>query len=225
MDTQDIYTRCMDRMLSLAEGLSAEQLATPVPALPEWNVRQTYAHLAGICADVATERLTPPADDAATARQVAERAHMDITRICADWRKDLPALLRVLSTRTQARYFLPTLDLWHHENDVRGALGMEAQTEDSDRLAAFTVGGLARFWSPELPGVRVTATDTGQEWTLGDGTGPKALEWSATAFELARAATGRRSLEQMRAMRWSGDPSAVVEHLATLPIPQVDLRI
>lgn len=209
-------------MLGLADELTVEQLATPVPALPAWTVQQTYAHLAGICADVAAERITPPADDAVTARQVAERAHLGITAICAAWREDTPALLEIFTTRTRARYFLPALDLWHHENDVRGALGLEAQTQDADALASFVLGGTSRAWPPELTGVRVVATDTGQEWTLGD---KASLEWRATAFELARAVTGRRSTDQLRAMEWSGDPSAVVGHLSQLPVPAADLLV
>lgn len=222
MNTAKIYTSCQERMLSLAEGLSAEQLATPVPALPAWTVRQTYAHLAGLCADVPAERVTPPADDAVTARQVAEREHLGIAELCAAWREDTPALLEVFATRTRARYSLPAVDVWHHENDVRGALGMEAQPEHADELAAFILGGMARAWSPELPAVRAVATDTGQEWNFGE---RAVLEWSATAFELLRAATGRRSIAQMRAMGWSGDPEAVLGHLSRFPTPETDLRI
>ncbi|WP_159943410.1 DinB family protein [Nocardiopsis sp. FR6] len=225
MDTADVYIRCQDRMLSLAEDLTPEQRTTPVPALPAWNVQQTYAHLAGICADVAADRVSPPADDETTARQVVERAHLDLAQICAAWREDTPALLRVFATRKRARYSLPALDLWHHENDVRGALGMDAQTLDADQLAHFTVGGLARTWSPELPGARVAATDTGQEWILGRGEDRDALRWSATAFELARASTGRRTPDQVRAMDWSGDPAPVLEYLSTLPVPEVELRV
>jgi uncharacterized protein (TIGR03083 family) len=222
MNTAKIYTSCQERMLALADGLSAEQLATPVPALPAWTVQQTYAHLAGLCADVPAGRVTPPADDTVTARQVAEREHLDIAGLCAAWREDTPALLEVFATRTRARYRLPAIDVWHHENDVRGALGMEAQPEHADELAAFVLGATARAWSPDLPGVRVRATDTGQEWTLG---GRADLEWAATAFELVRAATGRRSAAQMRAMDWSGDPSGVLGRLSAFPFPEADLRI
>ena len=45
--------------------------------------------------------------------------------------------------------------------------------------------------SSDLPSVRVRATDTGHEWSLGEGAD---LTLEATAYELARAVTGRRSL-------------------------------
>ncbi|WP_304455247.1 maleylpyruvate isomerase N-terminal domain-containing protein [Nocardiopsis sp. YSL2] len=221
MDSASVYTRCQARLLDLAAELTAERLATPVPALPDWTVLQTYAHLAGVCADVAAGQV-PPADDAATARQVAERADADLGAVCAEWRRETPALLEVFARETRARYRLPVLDVWHHENDVRGALGLGAQTRDADRLAHFVLGGLARGWDPGLPGVRVVAVDTGQEWRLGE---RDDLEWRAEAFELARAATGRRSLRQIAAMDWSGDPSAVAHRLPTLPAPEADLSV
>lgn len=222
MDTARIYTSCQERMLDLAGGMGAERAATPVPALPAWDVRQTYAHLAGLCRDVAADRVTPPVDDDVTARQVREYAHLDLAGVCAVWREHTPALLDVFATRSRARYSLPAVDVWHHENDVRGALGLSAQTRDADQLAAFVLGAMSRVWAPELPGVRVVATDTAQEWTLG---GKADLEWSATAFELVRATTGRRSAAQMKAMDWSGDPSHLLGHLSALPLPEEGLRV
>ncbi|RKS08364.1 uncharacterized protein (TIGR03083 family) [Nocardiopsis sp. Huas11] len=221
MDSASVYTRCQDRLLDLAAELTAEQLATPVPALPDWTVLQTYAHLAGVCADV-VGGLVPPSDDTTTARQVAERAGDDLDAVCAEWRSQAPALLEVFARETRARYRLPALDVWHHENDIRGALGLGAQTLDADQLAHFTVGGLARGWAPDVPGVRVVAVDTGQEWLLGERAD---LELRAEAFELARAVTGRRSVRQIAAMDWKGDPSAVAHRLPTLPAPEVDLAV
>ncbi|MCY9783981.1 maleylpyruvate isomerase family mycothiol-dependent enzyme [Nocardiopsis sp. EMB25] len=222
MDSASVYTSCQDRLFDLAAELTADQLATDVPALPAWDVRQTYAHLAGISVDVAYKGLTPPSDDEATARQVAERAEDDLPVICAEWRAATPALLKVLARETRARYALPALDVWHHENDLRGALGMAPQTDYADQLADFVLRGLGRGWDESLPGVRVVATDTGQEWRLGGGDD---LELRASAFELARAATGRRSIAQITAMDWSGDPSAVAARLPTLPAPERDLDL
>ena len=221
MDSASVYTRCQDRLLDLASELTPEQLATPVPALPGWTVLQTYAHLAGVCADV-VGGLAPPSDDAVTARQVAERAGADLDALVAEWRRETPALLEVFARETRARYRLPALDVWHHENDVRGALGLAAQTQDADQLAHFTVGGLARGWDADLPGVRVVATDSGREWRLGERAD---LEWRADTFEIARAVTGRRSTEQIAAMDWSADPGPVVERLPTLPPPRADLAV
>ncbi|WP_116246637.1 maleylpyruvate isomerase family mycothiol-dependent enzyme [Nocardiopsis sp. FIRDI 009] len=222
MDSASVYTSCQNRLLDLAAELTADQIATPVPALPAWDVRQTYAHLAGISVDIGHKGLTPPADDETTARQVAERAEDDLPTICDEWRSATPALLEVLARQTRARYALPVLDVWHHENDLRGALGTTPQTEYADQIADFVLRGLARGWDEALPGVRVAATDTGQEWRLGGGDD---LALRASAFELARAVTGRRSIAQITAMDWSGDPSAVAARLPTLPAPERDLEL
>lgn len=222
MDSARIYTDCQNRLIALAGTLDPGRLATVVPACPAWTVQQVYAHLAGLCADVPAGAVTPPADDATTARQVAAHAHLDIEGINDAWRAATPALLEAFATRTRVRYRLPVVDVWHHENDVRGALGLGPQTEDADQLAAFAFGGLARVWPADRPAVLVRAADTGQEWALGEGRG---LVWSGSVFELLRAAMGRRTPERIRAMDWSGDPAAVVASLSMLPAPDTDLVV
>ena len=223
MDSARIYENCQGRLLDLAPALDQSQLATVVPACPDWTVQQVYAHLAGLAVDVVSGDVTPPADDAVTARQVADRADLDIDAICAQWRDAAPALLELLRTQQRRRYSLPALDVWHHENDIRGALGLPTQTEDADQLADFPLSGLAKGWPAQAPPVRVVAADTGQEWHLGEGT---ALTLSGTAFELARAVTGRRSVNQILAMDWNGgDPAPVAPFLPTLPAPGADLAV
>ena len=222
MDSARIYQQSQERLVALAADLDDKQLATVVPACPDWDVRQTYAHMAGLCVEVAQGLVRPPVDDEVTARQVADRAGRSIQEITTEWSKGVPALLELMGARARARYFLPALDVWHLENDVRGALGMKARTEDSEQLADFVLSGLARGWVTNRPSVHVMSTDTGQEWHLGKGAD---LTLRASAFELARAMTGRRSITQIRAMDWSGDPTEVVPLLSGLPIPAKDLTI
>ena len=227
MDSALIYQQAQDRLVALAAGLDEASLTTVVPACPAWDVRQTYAHMAGLCVEVVQGLVTPPASDEVTARQVADRADKRIDELTAEWIEGAPALLELMRTQTRLRYSLPALDAWHHDNDIRGALGMEPQTEGADQLAAFVLGGLARGWSADRPSVRVRATDTGREWRLGEGGDEKGadLTLSASAFELARAITGRRSLAQIGALDWSGDPAGVVHLLPTLPAPEKDLAV
>ncbi|WP_394329292.1 hypothetical protein [Nocardiopsis sp. CNR-923] len=186
------------------------------------NVRQTYAHLAGVAVDVGARGLVPPSEDEDTVRQVAERAEADLPAICEEWRAATPALLEVFATQTRTRFTLPAFDVWHHENDLRGALGLGAQTECADQVAGLILGFHARGWDAALPGVRVLATDTGQEWRLG---ADPDLELRASAFELARAVSGRRTVAQISALDWTGDPSAVAGRLPTLPIPAAGLTV
>lgn len=223
MDSARIYENCQNRLLELAATLDGDQLGTVVPACPDWTVQEVFAHLTGISVDVVNGALTPPSTDEETAHQVASRAHLDIAAISAQWRDSAPALLETMRTQTRRRYSLPALDVWHHENDIRGALGLVAHTEDADQVAHFPLGGLAKAWPAEAPPVRVVSTDTGQEWTLGE---DAELTLSGTAFELARAVTGRRSVAQIMAMDWTGgDPAPVAPFLPTLPAPKADLTV
>jgi hypothetical protein len=87
-----------------------------------------------------------------------------------------------------------------HEHDVRGALDAPG-ARDSD-----AVDIAARWGAQMLDGsqpLRVE-TDAGA-LVVGDGTPVVTVE--ASRFELLRAMTGRRSLDQMRAYRWEGAPS------------------
>lgn len=222
MESARIYQQTQERLVALSTTLDEVRLSTVVPACPDWDVRQTYAHLSGLSVELLQGLISPPATDGDTARQVAERADMDIDQINTEWTRNGVAVVEFLRAQTRARYFLPALDAWHHENDIRGALGMEAQVQDADRLADFVLGGLARAWPAERPSVRVLATDTGQEWNLGEGSD---LTLRASAFELARAMTGRRSIAQILAMDWTGEPADVAPLLPTLPAPEHDLTV
>ena len=222
MDSARIYQQTQERLVALSTTFDEARLSTVVPACPAWDVRQTYAHMAGLCVEVVQGIVTPPASDEVTARQVTDRAGSDIDAINTEWSESAPALIELMREQTRRRYSLPALDAWHHENDIRGALGMEAQLQDADQLADFVLGGLSHGWPAEQPSVHVVATDTGQTWYLGEGSD---LALSASAFELARAVTGRRSIAQILAMNWVGDPTEVAPLLPTLPAPERDLAV
>ena len=222
MDSVRIYSEVQERLIALADSLDTAALDTTVPACPDWTVHQTYAHLAGLCADVAAGTVTPPASDEVTARQVAKRADHSIARICDEWRAGTPALLDLLGTRNRMRYRLPVVDAWTHENDIHGALGLEPVTEHADTLLDFALTGLGRAWSEQAPGLTVTATDADLSWNLGAGGG---LHWRGTAFELYRALMGRRTPGQIVAMDWTGDPAPILSSLSLLPAARTPLTV
>lgn len=220
MDSVRIYSEVQERLTALAAELDAAALDTTVPACPEWTVRQTYAHLAGLCVDVAAGTATPPVSDDVTARQVAERADRGIAEICDEWRAGTPGLLALMGAQTRLRYRLPAVDAWTHENDIRGALGMAPLTEHSDALLDFALTGLGRAWPGQAPGLTVTAAD--RSWTLGAGGD---LHWRGTAFELYRALMGRRTPGQIAAMDWTGDPAPILPALSLMPAAREPLAV
>jgi hypothetical protein len=52
-----------------------------------------------------------------------------------------------------------------------------------------------------------------------EGAGAPAATLSAAPFELFRALSGRRSLDQVRSLAWDGDPAPYLEVLAPYPLP------
>lgn len=80
-----VYRNARGRLAELAQGLSAEQLHTPVAATPEWTVHELFAHLVGGAADVASGRLDGLPGDEWTARHVGERRHRSVSELLAEW--------------------------------------------------------------------------------------------------------------------------------------------
>jgi uncharacterized protein (TIGR03083 family) len=73
-DWAALYRANVDALTALAEGLSADQLATRVPATPEWTVREVLAHLAGSPSDALSGRMDGAPGPEWTARHVGERS-------------------------------------------------------------------------------------------------------------------------------------------------------
>src|SRR4029077_1160294 len=96
-------------------------------------------------------------------------------------------------------------DVGQHLQDLQGALG---KTEYRDALAtglslrSYVEGMRFRVAHDELPALRIRAGT--REWVIGEGE-PVATV-SGDPFELARAFSGRRSPEQIRAYDWEGAP-------------------
>jgi hypothetical protein len=64
-----------------------------------------------------------------------------------------------------------------------------------------------RLQARRLPALRLRTGD--REWVVGDGI-PQATV-TAPPFDLLRALSGRRSLDQIRAFSWEGDPEPYLE--------------
>lgn len=213
MDAAEVYRTVRTRMIESAAGLSGEQAATPVPALPAWTIRDTYAHLTGLCAEVLDNVVTGPATDADTARQVAQREGRGLAELCAEWTDHASRIDELIAGPKGYRYHLLVQDAWNHEQDVLGALGLPQAREDATTpvVAGALMDKYVRAWRKfELsPAVRIT-TPSG-DWTIGVGEPAAALR--ATDFDLIRMLIGRRTLDEMRAMDWTGDPGEALDRL------------
>jgi uncharacterized protein (TIGR03083 family) len=172
-----------------------------VPTCPAWSLHDVVAHVAGVVDDALAGRLDGVATEPWTAAQVDARRGRPVADIVAEWNAAAPAFEGILDqigpSGRQA-----VLDVVTHEHDIRCALGA-AGHRDSDAVAiglTFVGPRFVEVAAENGLAVGVEAT-TGARWGAEDAP----LVLSGSPFELVRALTGRRSVDQLRALDWRGD--------------------
>lgn len=229
----DFYFEGRVRLLELAAQMGPEAAATPVPALPGWTVKDTYAHLAGVCADLVDGRTEGYGTRAWTARHVAERRDHSLEQVCAEWARRGPELEQLIreveeelddEEEAERRFAHLIPELWAHEYDIRGALVWLGPGHDEH--TSYVIGRLVeqfkdRWRAQKLPPIRLVG-DEGDWWLLGEGE-PVATLTATGDFEIARMLLGRRSRAQILAMDWEGDARPFVDHLHLNDLPEHDL--
>jgi len=210
-DVPAIYRTARERLVMLAMTLKPEHLATPVPTCPGWSVHDLYAHLAGLSSDVLGGEVAAPDSDEATANQVATRKGVAIGELVAELVRNSPELERRLAERTLTLRL--AIDAWTHDQDIHNALGIVSGRDSAGlALTISFVGRLERVLTPAgLAPLRIITED--HDWAIGDGEPGAVLRISG--YELARMLLGRRSVAQMRAYDWEGDPEPYIAVLPT----------
>lgn len=224
MDTAEAYRTVRARLIELAAQLTDEQAAAAVPALPAWSVRDTYAHLTGVCAEVASGALQSRATDKDTARQVEQRKDRTLAELTAEWAGLAPGIDSLMSGPNGRSYGLMAADVWNHEQDIHGALGLPVDRDDPvcGGIAAFITGMFDRAWrKQELTSAVHFSTVEGGEWRLG--AGEPAASLRTTDYEYARILTGRRSRAQILGLDWTGDVEPLIDRLHLFDLPLIDL--
>lgn len=227
-----VYAMQRRELLDLARSLTADQAATVVALSPAWTVKDVVAHVCGINADVLAGNVTGVGTESWTAAQVDGRAGHSIGEVCDEW-ESMAGEVDALGAAQPALATRATGDLVSHYHDVLTALGRTGQRDSAPvRLALERYGSafVERAGEAGLPIIRVQVDgpppgddlDTGEQgWPWPEG--EPAIVLSGTAFELLRAFSGRRSLSQIRAMDWSGDPDAYLNMVAPYELPVRDV--
>jgi uncharacterized protein (TIGR03083 family) len=204
IQTARLYQETRERIVALITGPDEAAWSAPVAACPGWSVRDVVAHLVGVAQDCVNGRVNGPPTDDQTAAQIARFSGQDVGEILAAWTDAADRMDRMAET---AGLKPPLGDIASHEHDVRDALGRPG-ARDSDAVWHSSDLLLTNLRTP-VP-LRVTVEDATYQCGSGD-SGEIGLR--TTRFEALRWRTGRRSRAQLAAMDWSGDPTAVLDHL------------
>lgn len=222
MQPSEVYADTRQRVVALVRDLDDERAARPTPACPGWTVRDVVAHVAGVAADVAADRLDGAPGPEWTARHVTERAGRSTAELLVEWEEHGPAVEAFVAAKTGIVPFV--MDVVTHEQDIRAALGEPAALGSVGfdyGLQGFVLALDYRLKKQGLPALCLRAGD--EEWTVGEGD-PGATV-TTTPLELFRALSGRRSAAQVRAYQWDGDPEPYLPVLSPFgPLPTADVR-
>jgi hypothetical protein len=195
------YTDLRIRVAALVGAVDPLELERRAPATPNWRVRDVVGHLVGIADDVVHGRLDGIASDLWTAAQVDKRRSVPIGELLGDWEQYGPRFEKLLADAPEEIAGQALFDGMTHEHDVRHAISRPG-ARDCDATA------LSWEW---FVGVR-NAGDTAAirfvtEWGADvAGFGEPCVTVRAPRFELLRAMTGRRTLEEIAAYGWDPAP-------------------
>jgi uncharacterized protein (TIGR03083 family) len=201
-EVADAYAGCRQRIDEVVRSLGDDAATTAVPTCPAWSVKDVAAHLAGVVDDALAGRLDGVASDRWTAAQVDARRDRPVSEILDEWNEKAPAfedLLDVIGDPGRQAVF----DTVTHEHDIRTATGATGARESDALQIALDFAGRHFVAAANDAGLDLAVcSTTGQ--SFGDPDTASAT-LTATPFELVRAISGRRSVDQLRSMSWSGD--------------------
>lgn len=206
-----IYRSHREALTALVLGLDDQTLASKVPATPLWEVKDAFAHVTGVASDFTKGRLDGATTDPWTQRQVAERSDRTVSEVAAEW-SDLGPIIEAMLQASGRAMSAMVMDVVMHHYDVMGAAGIRpANNDEGLRLCLRASNAIApRLDAADLPALRIQTE--GFDRVLG--TGPEGVAVRGDAFEITRSLFGRRSLDQIAAFDWSGDPTPYLPHFS-----------
>ncbi|GAA1138994.1 uncharacterized protein (TIGR03083 family) [Kitasatospora gansuensis] len=187
------YDRVRENVTRLVSG-RPELAEVAIPACHGWTVRDLVAHLVDVCRQV-TEGIQvlplrdPDPDNEAGVAELLER-----------WAE----LVELLPPLTEGLYgHIMTMDALTHELDLRRALGEPVPVDHPAYPASLDLLALGMGLTVAelgLPALRVRSD--GQEWLVGPG--EPGVTVSGHHHDVFRSLSGRRTLDQIAALSWSG---------------------
>ena len=214
IDLGTSYRDSRRRLTDLVAEKAGEAKSIPVPCCPGWSVHDVVSHLVAVAEDATAGRLTGPPTDEQAAAQVARRSGVGTDRLLTDWEEQGPALEELLR---QVPVWPALMDVLSHEHDVRQAIGRPGERDipEITVCARRLVKGLVTGLDTGLDtGVDLAVTMDGEDFRQKEAsTEEPDLQLETTAWEAFRFRLGRRSRAQLAQMKWTGNPSPLLDRL------------
>lgn len=204
------YAELRARVSDLVDDVDPPALEQPAPATPGWRVRDVLAHMIGVTDDVVHGRLDGVASDPWTAAQVDKRRDLPVAELLDEWEQHGSRFGEMLVGAPDEIAGQALFDAVTHEHDVRQALTRPGG-RDSDAMELswdWFVNVRTLAGAPAIRFVTERRDDVA-------GTGEPQVTVRAPRFELLRATTGRRTVQEMTSYGW--EPAPDVEVLLAAP--------
>ena len=213
-DVGTIYAACRERLAQLVGSLDDAALATPVAATDAWTVQDVIAHQVGVVTDINAGNFDGIGTPTWTNAQVVARRGVSIGDLIAEWEQGAPQFETTITALGGGQAALAVADVWNHEQDIRGALGIEGGRDPLAEHLAIEGYCSSRANQIGEAGVAPLLMRAGvDEWSWG-GDGVPGATVVSEPYELARMICARRTPDQMRAYLWDGDPEPYVALLS-----------
>jgi hypothetical protein len=209
-DAAAAYRLVYGRVDALVRGRAGVAELT-VPACPAWTIRQTVAHVAGVAQDIVSLDLEAKAADSWTEAQIDRLGGHGIDGILDLWGQLIDPVTTMLALAPQGSACQLVFDALTHEYDIRGALS-EPGSRTGDLALEVALGfsttmGDQFIRQGGLPALRLITPTIGSV-QLGDPHTPRGqVALNISDFEAVRVLGGRRSIRQLLALPWQGDPT------------------
>jgi uncharacterized protein (TIGR03083 family) len=209
-DAAAAYRLVYQRVDDLLRG-RADIAELMVPACPDWTIRQTVAHLAGVADDIVSFNMAGKGTDQWTGAQINRLGGNSIDELLDLWGRKIDTVTELLGLVPEGSGCQLTFDTLTHEHDIRGALSepgsrtVDLAFEVALAFMTTTYDQMAR--EGELPAVRLITPTIGAVQLGNPETATDQVTLNVSDFEYLRAFGGRRSVRQLRALPWQGDPT------------------
>jgi uncharacterized protein (TIGR03083 family) len=218
IDVGAAYRDLRIRILALVDGITHEEWERPVPHCPEWTIRETLAHLAGIVDDGINNNMVGVTTPPWTAAQIAKRTDHSGPQIAEEWATYAPFVEARATERGMAMSQM-VFDAYTHEHDIRHALGRPGSRDSSASIVA--LGFIAGRAATREGGFPIQAIVGGAE--LFQGCQPDAPTLTASAFDLLRSIGSRRARIQVESLSWSKPPGAALDSFSAFGYPATEI--